>query len=82
MSYFELTLSTLTVILSKFTSLDAVSRYRDPQLQVGENYLYLFSLKQFFSNLVVFKRTHLIPNNRNSIGQQNKLQAILVVIGA
>ena len=48
MSYFELTLSTLTVILSKFTSLDAVSRYRDPQLQVGENYLYLFSLKQFF----------------------------------
>ena len=27
-----------------FHSLEVVSRYRDPQLQVGENYLYLLNL--------------------------------------
>ena len=27
-----------------FNTLDIVSRYREPQLQVGENYSYLFNL--------------------------------------
>ena len=29
---------------------EVVSRYRDPQLQVGENYYYLFILKMLMSN--------------------------------
>ena len=31
-------------IYLNFHPLEAVSRYRDPQLQVGENYSYLFNL--------------------------------------
>ena len=33
-----------TVIYYNFKPLEVVSRYRDPQLQVAENYLYLFNL--------------------------------------
>ena len=29
-----------------FRQLEVASRYRDPQLQVGENYWYCFNLKQ------------------------------------
>ena len=29
-----------------FHPIEVVSRYRDPQLQVGENYSYLFNLRQ------------------------------------
>ena len=36
-----------------FYPLEVVSRYRDPQLQVGENYSYLFNLKPTFANLDV-----------------------------
>ena len=32
-------------IIQIFTHLEVVGCYRDPQLQVGENYLYLFSLR-------------------------------------
>ena len=32
------------VIYLNFHPLEIVSRYRDPQLQVGENYSYLFDL--------------------------------------
>ena len=38
-----------------FHPLEAVSHYRDPQLQVGKNYAYLFNLK--FANLTVW--THI-----------------------
>ena len=34
------------LIYLNFRPLEVVSRYRDPQLQVGENYSYLFSLRQ------------------------------------
>ena len=33
-----------TVIYYNFKPLEVVSRYRDPHLQVAENYLYLFNL--------------------------------------
>ena len=32
-----------------FQPLEVVSRYRDPQLQVGENYTYLFDLRSNIS---------------------------------
>ena len=40
-----LTLIPLSLIYLNFHPLEVVSRYRDPQLQVGENYLYLFNLR-------------------------------------
>ena len=50
-----------------FHELERVSRYRDPQIQVDENYSYLFNLrattcKSWFLN------THLFPNNCDLIG--------------
>ena len=36
------------LIYLNFQPLEVVFRYRDPQLQVGENYSYLFNL--FFAN--------------------------------
>ena len=32
------------IFMSNFQPLEVVSRYRDPQLQVGENYSYKFCL--------------------------------------
>ena len=45
-----------------FHPLEAVARYRDPQLQVGENYSYLFN---FSSNIYRSwcLSTHFIPDN-------------------
>ena len=40
----KLTLILLSLIYLNFHPLEVVSRYRDPQLEVGENYLYLFNL--------------------------------------
>ena len=37
-----------------FHPLEVVSRYRDPQLQVGENYSYLFSLIPNICNFLCF----------------------------
>ena len=34
-----------------FHPLEDVSRYRNPQLQVGENYSYVFDLRRNFANL-------------------------------
>ena len=42
-----------------FNQLEAVYRYRDPQLQVGKNYLYLEILQidcSFFSYILFFER--------------------------
>ena len=36
-----------------FQALEVVSRYRDPQPQVVENYSYLFNLRPTFTNLNV-----------------------------
>ena len=36
-----------------FPQLEVVSRYREPQLQVGENYAYLFSLRRL--QMLIFK---------------------------
>ena len=35
----------LTICLLIYHPLEVASRYRDPQLQVGENYSYLFNLR-------------------------------------
>ena len=56
----------LTLVLLKlnnlnFQPLEVVSRYRDTQLQVAENYWYLFIWHKTFVNL----NTHFIPNNLN-----------------
>ena len=40
---------------------EVVSRYRDPQLQVGENYSYLFNLRPNMYNFLSLK-THFIIN--------------------
>ena len=37
------------LIYLNFHPLEVVSRYRDPQLQVGENYSYLFNLRSIKS---------------------------------
>ena len=36
----------LRIVFLNFQPLEVVSRYRDTQLQVVENYLYLFDLRQ------------------------------------
>ena len=45
-----------------FHPLEVASRYRDPQLQVGENYSYLFNSRP---NICKYLRlnTHFIPND-------------------
>ena len=45
-----------------FHPLEVVCRYRDPQLQVGENYSYLFDLR---SNICKYwyLNTYSVPNN-------------------
>ena len=52
-----------------FHPLENVSRYRDPQLQVGKNYLFLYNLNQnkchFFANL-----THSFPANFISLKER------------
>ena len=45
-----------------FHPLEIVSRYRDPQLQVGENYWYVFSLRPN-SHKPWCLNTHFIPDN-------------------
>ena len=52
------------LIYLNFPSLEVVSRYRDPQLQVGENYSHLFTLSpNIYTSL--FSNTNVIPNNCN-----------------
>ena len=51
-----------------FHPLEAVSRYRDPQLQVAENYLYLFNLRPNICKAWCLN-THFIPNKNDLIGQ-------------
>ena len=46
--------------------LEVVSRYRDPQLQVAENYSYLFSVSTNISKFRCFY-THFIPNTSDLI---------------
>ena len=41
------------LIYLNFQPLEAVSRYRDPQLQVGENYWYLLNFIQTLANIAV-----------------------------
>ena len=45
-----------------FHPLKVVSRYRDPQLQVGENLSYLFNLRQNICNYCCLN-TYFTPNN-------------------
>ena len=41
------------LIYLNFHPLDVVSRYRDPQLQVGENYWYWFSLRSILLSMQI-----------------------------
>ena len=49
------------LIYLNFQPLEVVSRYRDPQLKMGENYAYLFNLR---SNICISRclNTHFVPN--------------------
>ena len=51
------------LIYSNFHPLEVVCRYRDPQLQVGENYSYLFRFRQQICKCCCLN-THLNPNKR------------------
>ena len=57
----------LTLFLMNFQPLEVVSRYRDPQLQVAENYLYLFNLTPNICKLWCLN-TLFNPNNSFLIG--------------
>ena len=56
------------VIYLFFQPLEVVSRYRDPQPQVAENYSYLFDLN---TNICKFccLNSHFIPYNSDTIGK-------------
>ena len=58
--------TTLNKIILIFT-LEAVSRYRDPQLQVAENDLYLFNFMPNIGNSWCLN-TYFVSNNSNCIG--------------
>ena len=61
-----------------FHPLEVVSRYRDPQRQVGENY-YMFNLRpNIYTSLLL--NTHSISNYRDLISQQNRYKTIIVVV--
>ena len=51
---------TAKLIYLNFQPLEVVSRYRDPQLQVAENYLCLFNLSTNISKTGCLN-THLFP---------------------
>ena len=54
-------------IYFNFQPLEVVSRYRDLQPQVIENYSYLFNLKpNIYKSLCL--NSHFIPNNSSLIG--------------
>ena len=50
-----LTPYTAKLIYLNFNPLEIVYRYRDPQLQVGENYSYLFSFETYPLQILMFK---------------------------
>ena len=63
----SLTLALLNWINLNSHPLEVVSRYRDTQLQVGENYSYLFNLRPNICESRCLN-THFIPNNSDLIG--------------
>ena len=50
-----------------------MSRYREPQLQVGENYSYLFNLRLAFEN-------HFFPSNRDFEQLTKRIKTTVIVI--
>ena len=59
--------------------LEVVSRFCDPQLQVGENYSYLFHLKPHIS--LVFKRTlHSDKKRFKLLNTDNPLQPEFTIV--
>ena len=67
--------STLSYLI--FHPLEVVSRYRDPQLQVGENYRYSFNLRQKNMKIWMFKHTF-HPHQQGFNRLKNKLKSIEV----
>ena len=74
-----LTLKTAKLLNLHFYPLEVVSRYRDPQLQLTENYSYLFN---FSTNICKswWWDTHFIPNYNDLVHQQNKLKSTIIAI--
>ena len=62
-----------------FHPLEVVSRYRDHQLQVGENYKYVFNWSRNICKSWCLD-THLIPQNSDLVNQSNRLKTTIVVI--
>ena len=60
------------LIFLNYQPLEAVSRYRNPQLQVAENYLYLFNLSTNFSQNLCLD-THFSSNNSDLVDRSNNL---------
>ena len=64
-----------------FHPFEVVSRYRDPQLQVGEKIPFLLNLKPNISNSWCLS-IYFIRNNSDLIGQQDKFKTPIVVPSA
>ena len=56
------TINPAKLMYLNFKPLEVVSRYRDPQLQVAENYSYLINLSTTICKSCCLD-THFIPNN-------------------
>ena len=68
-------------VRSIFHPFVVVSRYRDPQLQIGENSTYLLPLGPNICNVRCLY-THFIPNISDLIGYfLNRLNTTIVVVG-
>ena len=63
-----------------FHPFEIVARYRDPQLQMGENYSHLLNLRPNICKSLCFN-IHFIHNNCDLSGQEHELQASLAVLG-
>ena len=60
-------LQPLSLIYLNFHPLKVVSGYRDPQIQVAENYSYLFHFSTYIYKSSCLD-THFIPNNSDLVG--------------
>ena len=68
------------LIYLNFQPLEVVSRYRDPQLQVAENYSYWLNLSTNIHKSWCLN-TFCIPNNCDLVDKQNKLKTINQIRG-
>ena len=67
------------LIYSIFHPIKVVPRYRDLQLQVGENYSYLFNLRYIFCKFWCLN-TLFLPNINDLINKYNRFKMTIVLI--